>query len=477
MLDVCAWPYPTSNHVVCYTCLAKGRAMRTLILTAALLALTMFSGAAWPQQDDWRSKFISIDAPALLLKNVRIIDGTGAPATERQSLLLEEGRIKAVGRDIAAPDGVRTLDLRGRTVMPGLVMLHEHMMYFSGRAVWHAQPVSYPKLYLAAGVTTLRTGGTEHPEVDRNLKARIDGGFAPGPNMHLTGPYFNGAAGDFLGDTLLSSAEDARAAVAYWTGRGFRSLKVYDAIEPEVARALIDEAHRRGAKVSGHLGKTGCAQAAELGIDFIEHAFLSCVKDLGITPDAKGYVTDLDDPKVVALIRKLVDARVVLVTTPADLRRPLGDEAMTMLHPQALDNYKQTVDAPWWPDSKGLRELRKLERAFVQAGGRLGVGADAMDFGLVAGYANHRVLALLVEDGWTPAEVIRMATSGGADLLGIGDRVGRIAPGMAADLIVVDGNPLDDVRAIERIEWVVKDGAVYDPAKLRQAAKGLVGWQ
>lgn len=451
--------------------------MRTLILTAALLALGMFPGAAWSQQDDWRAKYIAIDASPLLLTNLRLIDGTGAAATEGQSLLLERGRIQAVGRDIAAPAGTRTLDLQGRSVMPGLVMLHEHMMYFSGRAVWHAQPVSYPKLYLAAGVTTLRTGGTEHPEVDRNLKARIDGGFAPGPNMHLTGPYFNGAAGDFLGDTLLATPADARAAVAYWTGRGFRSLKMYDAVEPEVAKALIDEAHRRGATVAGHLGKTGCAEAADLGIDFIEHAFLSCVKDLGITPDAKGYVADLDDPKVKALIPKLVDAKVVLVSTPADLKRPLGDEAMAMLHPQALDNYRKTVDAPWLPDPAGLRELRKLERAFVQAGGRLGVGADAMDFGLVAGYANHRVLALLVEDGWTPAEVIRMATSGGAELLGIDDRVGRIAPGMNADLIVIDGNPLDDIRAIERIEWVVKDGAVYDPAKLRQAAKGLVGWQ
>jgi len=451
--------------------------MRTLILTAALLTLGAYSGAARPQQADWRTKYISVDAPALLLKNVRIIDGTGAPASEGQSLLLEQGRIKAVGRDIAVPSGVRTLDLQGRTVMPGLVMLHEHMMYFSGRSVWHAQPASYPKLYLAAGVTTLRTGGTEHPDVDRNLKARIDGGFVPGPNMHLTGPYFNGAASDFLGDTRLSSAEDARAAVAYWTGRGFKSLKVYDAIEPEVARALIDEAHRRGAKISGHLGKTGCAEAAALGIDFIEHAFVSCVKDLGITPNGKGYVADLDDPKVAALIRTLVDANVVLVSTPVDLKRPLGDEAMAMLHPQALDNYKKTFGAPWWPDSDGRRELRKLERAFVQAGGRLALGADAMDFGLVAGYANHRVLALLVEDGWTPAEVIRMATSGGADLLGIGDRAGRIAPGMNADLIVIDGNPLDDIRAIERIEWVVKDGAVYDPAKLREAAKGLVGWQ
>lgn len=450
--------------------------MRAILQVCMILWLCLVATNAWAQQDDWRTKFISIDAPVVLLKNTRIIDGTGTAALAGQSVLIEQGRIKAIGPAITAPKGARVLDLQGRTVMPGLVMLHEHMMYFSGRAVWHSQPVSYPKLYLAAGVTSLRTGGTEHPEVDRNLKGRIDDGFAPGPKMHLTGPYFNGAAGDFLGDTILRTPEEGRAAAAYWAGRGFTSFKLYDAMDTAVAKAVIHEAHLHGVKVTGHLGMMSCTEAADLGIDFIEHAFLSCVKDLGITPDAKGFVANLDDPKVVQLIRKLVDAKVVLVSTPADLKRPLGEQALEMLHPMARENYRQTIDSPWWPDSAGLRELRKLERAFVGAGGRLGIGADAMDFGLVAGFANHRVLELLVEDGWSPMEVIRMATSGGAELLGIGDSVGRIAPGYAADLIVVDGNPLNDIRDLTKVELVFKDGAGYDPAKLREAAKGLVGW-
>jgi imidazolonepropionase-like amidohydrolase len=449
-------------------------------LQAAALGLALVAcGAAGAQQAPaWRQQYLRVDAPVVLLRGVRVIDGTGGAPVDGQSILIEDGLISAVGADVQAPPGATVLDLDGRSVMPGLVMLHEHMMYFSGRAVWHAQPVSYPKLYLAAGVTTVRTGGAEHPEVDRNLKRRIDAGAVPGPKMHLSGPYFTGAAGDLLGDTVLSSPEEGRAAAGYWASRGFTSLKLYDAAGPELAGAIIDEAHRHGVPVTGHLRDLGCAEAAKLGIDSIEHGFMSCAKDLGLLPSYAGFVSNPDDPAVHALIRTLVDEGVVLVTTPAAVDRAPGEDALAMLAPQARDAYLATVEAgvPWLPDANGIKELRKLERAFVEAGGRLGVGADAMDFGLVAGYANHRALALLVEDGWSPLDVIRMATSNGAELLGVGHRVGTIAPGYAADLIVTQGDPSADIGALETVEIVFKDGAGYDPRALRDAARGKVGW-
>ena len=433
---------------------------------------------AQAQQASWRAEFVQVDAKVVALTGVRVIDGTGAAAREGQTVLIEGGRISAVGTSVVVPANARSITLQGRTVMPGLVMLHEHMMYFSGRAVWHAQPVSYPKLYLAAGVTTLRTAGTEHPEVDLNLKRRIDEGHAPGPKMHLTGPYFNGGSGDFLGDTVVRDAAEGRAAAAYWGSRGFTSLKLYDAIEAPAAQAVIEEAHRQGIKVTGHLGKLGCVEAAELGIDSIEHAFASCHKDLGITPDARGFKADLADPKVRKLIARLVEAKVVLVSTPNAPSRRISDEALEMLHPQVRDSYLAAVSAPppWWPDADGIKELRKLDRAFVDAGGRLALGADAMDAGMIAGFANHRVLQLVVEDGWSPLEAIRLATSNGAELLGVGDSVGLIQPGYAADLIVVGGNPATDITDLSKVEMVFKDGVGYNPAKLRAAAKGLVGW-
>lgn len=450
--------------------------MRAWLIASGLVLAVLASPAI--AQEDWRRQYVSVDAPSVLLKGVRIVDGTGAAPLENQSILLEGGRIKQIGPALQASAGTRVLDLPGRTVMPGLVMLHDHMMYFSGRAIWHSQPISYPKLYLAAGVTTVRTAGTEQPEVDRNLRARIDGGLAPGPRMHLTGPFLNSAASDLLGDTMLADAAQAREAVAYWGGRGFESFKLYDAIDPALAKVVIDTAHDRGLKVAGHLGQMGCIEAAGLGMDFIEHAFASCHKDLGTTPDGRGFRADPDAPKTRAVIDALLAAKVVLVSTPSQLDVALSPEELALLAPQARERYLANVanPPPWAPDVAGLKELRKLERAYVARGGRIGVGADASDFGLIAGYANHRAMAALVDDGWTPAEVIRLVTSNNADLLGVGDRLGRVAPGYLADLVVVGGDPSSDIRDLARIELVFKDGLGYDPARLRKAATGLVGW-
>lgn len=442
------------------------------------MALALVASAAGRGAE--RPDYVLADAPVLALTHVQVIDGTGAAAREDQTILVAEGKIAELGpaAEISVPPDAQVLDLAGRTVLPGLVMLHEHMMYFSGRAIWHSQPVSYPRLYLAGGVTTLRTAGTEPPEVDLNLKRRIDAGESPGPKIHLTGPYFNGPGGGFLGDSVVRNAEEARRAVAYWAERGFTSFKVYDAIQLDVLRAVIEEAHVRGLTVTGHLASVSCREAARLGIDFIEHSFGSCPKDLGIDPEESESTIDPSSPAAQALIDELVRSGVVLVSTPFATDRPLTGEELEALHPQARENYLRGAlePPPWWPDSATERAVRELERAFVAAGGRLGVGTDAADFGLIAGYANHRALRLLVEAGWSPLEVLRLATSTGAELLGVGDAVGRVATGWAADLIVVAGDPSRDISELSKIEMVLKDGVAYDPRRLQESVRGLAGW-
>jgi imidazolonepropionase-like amidohydrolase len=448
---------------------------RALLFTAVCSSLATFASG---QAASDRSQFVTVEAPVVALKGVRVIDGTGSAPREGQTIVIAGGKIKAVGTSVEVPTAAKVIDLTGRTVTPGLVMLHEHLNYFSGRAVWHSQPVSYPKLFLAAGVTTIRTAGSEQPEVDLNLKRRIDEGRVAGPKIHLTGPYFNGPGGDFLGDVVVRDAEEGRAAAAFWASRGFTSFKLYSAIEASAARAIIEEARRRGVRVAGHLGSISCKEAADFGIYSIEHSFASCSKDLGADPMKPGFKADPSDPKFQELVRHLVKAGVVLVATPAAFDRPLTAEELDMLHPHERERYLRAAVAPppWWPDSASGPEQRKLERVFVAAGGRLGVGSDANDFGHIAGYGNHRALALLVEAGWQPLEVIRLVTSNGAELLGVGQSVGRVAPGWAADLIVVSGDPAKDIKELSKAEIVFKDGVGYDPAKLRAAAKGLVGW-
>jgi imidazolonepropionase-like amidohydrolase len=424
------------------------------------------------------ARFVRLKAKTIVLENVRVIDGTGAAPLEKQTIVITDGRIAAIGTTdrIAVPKDAARMNLEGRTVLPGLVMLHEHMFYFSGRRVWHSQAVSYPPLYLAAGVTTVRTAGTDVPYIDLNLKLGIDEGRIPGPKMHVTGPFFNGYEDHFIGDNIVRSEADARRGVAYWASEGVTSFKVYTSISREALKGVIEEAHARTLKVTGHLGSISCREAADLGIDNIEHSFSSCLKELGTSDRKSETISPPDAEKARALIQHLIKAGVVLTSTPSALERPISREELELLHPTARERYLESMLSVLPSLAVSERYIRKLEREFVAAGGQLVIGADPQDFGKIAGYADHRALELLVEAGFKPLDVIRMATLVGADFLGVGNEVGSLRVGKAADLLVVAGNPAADMRDIEKVELVFKDGVAYDPRLLRESAKGQVGW-
>jgi len=239
---------------------------------------------------------------------------------------------------------------------------------------------------------------------------------------------------------------------------------------------VIEEAHARGLKVTGHLASVGCGEAVDLGIDNIEHSFISCMKDLGMSEGPGGSVPAPDPERARLLIQRLVTAGVALTSTPLAVERPISKEELELLHPAARERYLTMM--LFVPPSRATleRHVRQLEREFVAAGGRLIIGSDPQDGGKIAGYADHRALELLVEAGWKPIEVIRMATLAGAQFLGVGDEVGSVTAGKAADLIVVNGNPVADINDIEKVELVLKDGIVYDPKLLRDSVRGLVGW-
>lgn len=450
----------------------KRKAEARPLLSAFFLMLAVLAHAEAEGREAGNPAIV-VSAPVVALIDVRIIDGTGRPPVDHQTIVIAEGRITAVGANdsVAIPADARKLQLNGRTVLPGLVMLHEHLNYFSGRAIWHSQPLSFPPLYLAAGVTTIRTAGTESPQIDLNVKRRIDHGQAPGPKIHLTGPIFNGVSSNFLGDYVLGTPAEARRAVNYWADLGFTSFKVYTDIAPDVLGGVVEAAHARGLRVAGHLASVTCREASSLGIDTIEHAFGSC-SELGESRP------EVSDARVQELIHQLVAAGVVLIVTPVAPWRPISEEEVDMLHPQARENYLKDAIAPpqWWPTSEDQSWQRKLEREFVAAGGRIGLGADPGNPGAIAGYADHRALALLVEAGWDPLDVIRLATSNNAEILGVGDAVGRIAIGFAADLMLTPADPLQEIEALSEVEMVFKDGVGYSPEALKASVKGSVGW-
>ena len=418
------------------------------------------------------------DVSRVALRNVRIIDGTGAPARQNQTLIIDHDRIRALGgvTKVVIPEGTQTLDLGGRTVLPGFVMLHEHMFYASANDNTHPQPFTSPRLFLAFGLTTIRTAGTDHPYVELNLKRSVDAGQVPGPEMHLTSPFMNGDGSGFLGEKVVRDAEDARRAVRYWAAEGFTSFKAYQLISKDALAAIIDEAHRLGFPVTAHLRSVTCREAVELGIDNLEHAFGPCTR---LTEDNLG--TDPDGPRAQDFIRLLIARKVVLTFTPVTRNLALSRAQVELLHPERRERYQreQRTAETSAPPNPIAQFAGRLTLAFARAGGRIVLGSDpnSVGEGRIPGLAAHDTIKQVVRIGFSPLETIRMATLAGATFLGIQDRTGSITVGKEADLQVVRGAPDQDIGDIDNVEIVFANGVAYDPALLLSRVKGLVGWR
>src|ERR1700686_3756672 len=220
--------------------------------------------------------FVKVDAPVVVLAHVRVIDGTGAAAREDQTIVLSKGKIESVGDASTAsvPKDAQLLDLHGYSVIPGLVGMHDHMFYPVGNGVFGEMAFSFPRLYLAGGVTTIRTTGSLEPYTDLELKKEIDKGETPGPKIHVTGPYLEGAGSWALQLHQLTGPDDATKTVNFWLDQGVDNFKAYMFITPAELSAAITAAHKRGAKVTGHLCSIGFREAVALGIDDLEHGVL-----------------------------------------------------------------------------------------------------------------------------------------------------------------------------------------------------------
>src|SRR5438874_925665 len=274
--------------------------MRKLLLLG-LLVLCSFAVAQNLSPEV--KEFVKLDAPIVVLQHVRVIDGTGSPAREDQTIVLASGKIESVANAASAsvPKGSQVLDLHGYSVLPGLVGMHDHMFYPMGDVIFAEMGFSFPRLYLAGGVTTIRTTGSLEPYTDLEIKKKIDAGRMPGPKIHVTGPYLEGAGSWALQLHQLTGPEDATKTVNYWLDEGVDNFKAYMFITPAELAAAVTAAHKRGAKVTGHLCSIGFREAASLGIDNLEHGL---VVDTEFFPSKKPGECP-DEPKDAELISKL----------------------------------------------------------------------------------------------------------------------------------------------------------------------------
>src|SRR2546427_817225 len=477
--------------------------MKTTTAFFLLLSVFITCLAQTPQSD--RQQFIRVDATVIALTHVRVIDGTGAPPLEDQTIVIADGKIQSIAPTASAKvqSGAQILELKAYSVLPGLVGMHDHMFFPMGGSppMYSDMGTSFPRLYLALGVTTIRTTGSVAPYTDLEIKKLIDTGRIVGPKMHVTAPYLEGAGAFTPVMHQLTGPDDARKMVNFWADQGATSFKAYMNITRDELRAAVEEAHKRGLKVTGHLCSIGYREAAEIGIDNLEHGLLPDSEFVankqpdkcpGAAVSASLRELDINSDAVKETIRILVAKKVALTSTlpvfeaGAPLTQNGIGAANAVLNPRVLNVMNTDARVRYLtnrsriaadsPAAVLVRKSMDFERAFVAAGGLLMAGLDPTgNGGGGGGFGDLREVELLVEAGFTPVEAIKIATLNGARFLGEDARIGSIQIGKQADLMIVKGNPAANIADIEKVEIVFKNGVGFDSEKLIQSVQGLVG--
>ena len=472
--------------------------MRLTVLAVALVSLSpqVLQAQRPDSLGEEVRKYVALDTMSVALTHVLLLDGTGGPPRPDQTVIVRNGRIAQVAPAGGArvPAGAVTMDLKGHTLIPGLIGLHNHLFYTAagGRAV----QMSYtgPRLYLASGVTTIRTAGGRSPYAEINLQENINRGLVPGPRIHLTAPYITGAEGGGSMD-VVTSPEEARRFVAYWASEGATWIKAYTDIGRAELGAAIKEAHRRGVKVTGHLCSVSFREAVELGIDNLEHGMLTAsdfdpAKQPDVCPIAtigRNNVADVRSETAKSVIQTMVRRKVSMTSTlavyePFVAHRPTKDpRVLNAMSPEVRASYlkiRNEIDSTGSGPiaAEGLQSAMVFEKEFVQAGGLLAAGVDPTGLGgALAGYGDQRNYELLTEAGFSPAQTVQIMTLNGARILGVQQRLGTVEAGKLADLVVLKGDLTSQPSVIRNPTMVFKDGVGYDPAKLIASIEGRVG--
>ena len=482
--------------------------LRSTLLICCLVVSSLLPAAAQVSRD--LAPFVSVDSPTIVLIHVQVIDGTGAAPKADQAVVIANGKIESIGpaASAQAPASARVLDRTGYTVIPGLVGMHDHLYYTDSISVQVGEhgigepglfvaeiPYTAPRLYLAAGVTTMRTTGSVEPYTDLKIKKRIDDGLMPGPAIDASAPYLEGPHTIFAQMHELTGPDDAKRLVDYWAAEGMTSFKAYMNITRDELAAAIQEAHAHKMKLTGHLCSVTWPEAIALGIDDLEHGpvfadteFVADKKP-DLCPPRGGSGSSwanlaIDGPQVKGLINDLVTHHVAVTSTlpvfeaSVPLRPPLEQRVIQAMSSESAQSYL-TARARVRANSPMAALLRKemdFEVAFVKAGGMLLAGPDPTgNGGVLPGFGDQREVELLVEAGFTPLEAIHIATENGAVYLGRQERIGTLAPGKQADLVLIKGDPSKNIDDIEKIETVFKAGVGYDSEKLIESVRGQVG--
>lgn len=468
-----------------------------LPLFPVIFAAAFLASASGTEGARAAGAFTAFDDTGFAFVHAILLSGHGDVKRD-WTVVVRDGLIIEVGPSAAvrlAP-GTKIVDATGDSLVPGLVGMHEHLYAELGDNVSTSPTmlVSAPRLYLAAGVTTARTTGSLETYSELELKKRIDAGAEPGPTLDVTGPYLSGPAEPLITQyASLRSPEDATQTVDFWTDRGVTSFKAFLALTRAELGATIQEAHRRGVLVTGHLCSVTMGEAADIGIDQLEHGIVQSSdfvtdKQPDVCPAFRALFESYSalqesDPRIEALISRLVAHHVAVTSTLAVLERdfglapPLDAGELALLDSTAREGYDRHAARPRMPAARASHIMdveMSFERRFVAAGGLLTAGADS-GVGTLPGFADERTLELLAKAGFSPREVVTIATLNGAKAMRRADRIGSIETGKDADLVLLHGDVSADVASFRHVAVVVKRGVAYDPQKLLASVQGMYG--
>lgn len=428
----------------------------------------------------------------LVIRGGWLFDSVSDKRRPNAGIVISDGKIVAVDAEVKQQvlNTAKVIDLADNdTVLPGMIDLHAHYnldLVDKGRV----EEVVYNGIvFLANGVTSTWSAGEYYPERVKAQRDRIAAGESIGPRLFMSGPYFGAfrceyniglASDECIGWPNDITEDEIRHEVDYWAEQGVISIKIKQATPGEM-KILIEQAHKHGITTSAHLANYDGEYDVELrdailmGLDRVEHQLT-----LG-----SGGPESAEMPQMIDLIL----AHNVFYDTNLQMyggineRRTHAEEMLWTDEARFFTPYTQALlekrgDPPPESDNEEFTQrVLELKSLFDAGGGHLlVVGTDEPVYtSLLPGFAYHRELLAMTYAGIPPAAVLRAATINGARALGIDKQLGSVETSKLADLVVVRGNPLEDIKVARDIKLVVKEGAVYDPVKLLQSAEGKIG--
>lgn len=431
--------------------------------TAELANLAALTTSIGPEEHSGPPAAPQSAAAPLAITGATLIDGRGGPPLPNAVVLLEGGRIRAAGpaASVGVPPGTATLDARGKWLLPGLWDMHAHV-----------EQVEWGPIYLASGITTVRDCGNELPFLTA-VRDTIAAGRGIGPRILIAG-LVDGTGPQSLGAVTADTPDQARAVVARYHAAGALQIKLYSSIRPSLVPVFAAEAHRLGMTVTGHVPTGMSASEAVLaGMDQISHVQYPAAEFRsrnGLPPDAAIPFNSPSSRALLALYKAhgtvfdptlaIYELELHSASVPLASLEPGIIHVAPELRPSLESIGVGPEDAP--AAALHLRNLLATVAALHRAGLPVVAGTDQV----VPGYSLHRELELYVQAGFTPMESIATATRVPAEVMGLAAELGTVEPGKRADLVLLDADPLADIRATRQVWRTVSGGTVYAPAPL-----------